>query len=685
MTAKPWDGTTAATITGSLNGIVNSDSVTLNGNGTFASSNDGSGIAVTSTSTLTGAAAGNYTLTQPTGLTGTILASANLSSLTSSAGNLTTPFAFGTTGYSEYVQNNTSSLTFTPTPDAGATVTVNGSSASTPVNLSAGSNTITVVVTQNGGGSTQTYTLTVFRAGPFTQGDIVVTIYGNTSPSTPHPDGPATLITLEEFSPAITTNSTPVMALVLPSSVSGNNVGIVGEYGSSSEGTIQLTDDGQHLTIGGYSAVPGMAYTATALAQSADTQVPRVAALIDVNGNVDTSSVFNDIYNTNNPRCVYSPDDINFYLSGQGAGASDEGGIYYTHLGTNTTAGGAAPTGIFNAVSTRTISSYQGNLYYSADQNSGKGIQTGIFEYSGEPTASQSTNTGTRITPANDGGSVNYSPDGFFFANSTTLYVADTGLPKAGGTGDGGIQKWVYNGSQWVLQYTLTSPNLVSPSQATTAAHGETGFASLSGTVVSGTAYLYTTSYTAGDADPDGLYGIADTVSSTTGAGETFTEIAAAPGLQSSGSSPDYIFKGVSFAPIAAPVNPTLAAGSLSNDAATLSGSVNPNGSDTHVYIQYGTTTAYGQTTGILDIGNGTSPVGFNFNLTGLLPNTTYNYRLVTDPTNVTTYYANETFTTSSGVPVMPPWAYVTLTVLLVGVTSKMLNCKRTGPLHPDA
>ncbi|MCW5906832.1 MAG: putative Ig domain-containing protein [Chitinophagales bacterium] len=71
---KPYDGTTAATITGTLNGILGTDVVTLNGTGTFASPNVGTGIAVTSTSTLSGADAGNYTLTQPTGLTANITA-----------------------------------------------------------------------------------------------------------------------------------------------------------------------------------------------------------------------------------------------------------------------------------------------------------------------------------------------------------------------------------------------------------------------------------------------------------------------------------------------------------------------------------------------------------------------------------------------------------------------------------
>ncbi len=73
---KVFDGTTAATITGTLSGVISPDVVTLVGTGTFASSAVGNGIAVTSTSTLAGADAGNYSLTQPTGLTANITSNA---------------------------------------------------------------------------------------------------------------------------------------------------------------------------------------------------------------------------------------------------------------------------------------------------------------------------------------------------------------------------------------------------------------------------------------------------------------------------------------------------------------------------------------------------------------------------------------------------------------------------------
>ncbi|MBM3863318.1 MAG: hypothetical protein FJ385_05090, partial [Verrucomicrobia bacterium] len=70
---KAYDGTTAATITGaSLVGVVEGDTVTVGGGGSFANANAGTGIAVTAALSLGGADAGNYSLTQPEGLTANI-------------------------------------------------------------------------------------------------------------------------------------------------------------------------------------------------------------------------------------------------------------------------------------------------------------------------------------------------------------------------------------------------------------------------------------------------------------------------------------------------------------------------------------------------------------------------------------------------------------------------------------
>jgi hypothetical protein len=71
---KVYDGTTTAALSGgTLSGtIYGSDSVSLSQAGSFASKNVGNGIVVTVADSLSGAASGNYMLTQPTGLSANI-------------------------------------------------------------------------------------------------------------------------------------------------------------------------------------------------------------------------------------------------------------------------------------------------------------------------------------------------------------------------------------------------------------------------------------------------------------------------------------------------------------------------------------------------------------------------------------------------------------------------------------
>jgi len=73
---KVYDGNTNATISGaSLVGVVSGDDVTIDvTTGSFADANVADGIAVTPALTMTGADAGNYTLTQPSGITANITA-----------------------------------------------------------------------------------------------------------------------------------------------------------------------------------------------------------------------------------------------------------------------------------------------------------------------------------------------------------------------------------------------------------------------------------------------------------------------------------------------------------------------------------------------------------------------------------------------------------------------------------
>jgi hypothetical protein len=67
----------------------------------------------------------------------------------------------------------------------------------------------------------------------------------------------------------------------------------------------------------------------------------------------------------------------------------------------------------------------------------------------------------------------------------------------------------------------------------------------------------------------------------------------------------------------------------VSYGSAVLTGSVNPNGSDSSYYFQYGLTKAYGSQTAIADAGAGTKAVPVRLAISGLQPLTVYHYRLV--------------------------------------------------------
>jgi hypothetical protein len=80
--------------------------------------------------------------------------------------------------------------------------------------------------------------------------------------------------------------------------------------------------------------------------------------------------------------------------------------------------------------------------------------------------------------------------------------------------------------------------------------------------------------------------------------------------------------------------------------SAQLQGGVYPNGADTTYWWEYGTTSAYGQTTIPTDIGSGTDPVPVTDSLSGLSPGATYHYRLVAQNSIGTEYGYDYTFTT---------------------------------------
>lgn len=416
----------------------------------------------------------------------------------------------------------------------------------------------------------------------FNPGDIVVTVEGNGSGTGTYTDNQAAPLTLYQFAVNGTSSATAAGTLLLPQTTIGNQFAVSGEYGSSSEGALELSADGHSLTLMGYginantfNANPGsfsLLSSNTALAQSGSvpgqgyTPVARVVALISANGNVDTSTALTGVFNGNNPRSVATINGTTFYIAGQGQSGDTTEGLFVAQQGASTA------TAINTTFDARNVQISNNQLFVSVDSKVGTG-QTAFIASVGAagslPAGSAPENilpgisSGSKNSPdagsialgAGNGNSINnssgnifLSPENYFFANSTTLYVADSGDPKAGGLGDGGLQKWTLNQStgKWALDYTLSAGlNLVSDSNK----DGVSGLYGLTGKVVGNQVELFATSSVLADLDQTFLYGITDALSDTTAAqasGEAFSTLEDAPA--------DADFKGVAFAPTPAPV-----------------------------------------------------------------------------------------------------------------------------------
>jgi hypothetical protein len=92
------------------------------------------------------------------------------------------------------------------------------------------------------------------------------------------------------------------------------------------------------------------------------------------------------------------------------------------------------------------------------------------------------------------------------------------------------------------------------------------------------------------------------------------------------------------------PAVTTLAASAITSNSAVLNGTVNPKGLDTISYFQWGDSTDYGNTTDIVDIGDGTNTVSAMAAITGLDPTVTYHFRLVAMNIDGTTMGLDQTF-----------------------------------------
>jgi hypothetical protein len=409
--------------------------------------------------------------------------------------------------------------------------------------------------------------LTVPLTNGFTAGDIVVSQIGNGDTPLKTVDLQHDLtapVYLDEFNPG------GVLAgqLALPTATSGTNHGIVTSGGSKSEGALNLSTDGHYLTYIGYDTsnlvnpIGTSDVSKIASAGGPGVAVNRDIARISASGTIDTTTSLTDAYQGDNARAAISVDGAEFFTVGN----SDKTlintiGPRYSTLGASTSTLLGTVTGTpSKSDNFRAVQVFNGNVYVA--KGSGGTGSNGIFLVG--PTSNTAGGETTTPLPGlsqvvgNDGPNVIH-PFGFFFANATTLYVADEGFLMQVNPADpatfapspfAGLEKWILQNGTWTLAYTLTAGlglgravNIGGVTSWTEGLRNLAGKVNNDGTV---TLYAVTaqtdTNVNTGDGDPNALVRITDNLSAATlPASESFVVTATAQA--------NTVFRGVAFAP----------------------------------------------------------------------------------------------------------------------------------------
>ena len=305
-----------------------------------------------------------------------------------------------------------------------------------------------------------------------------------------------------------TTLGTFVNSLAIPTI---GATALVNSGTAGSEGALNRSANGQYLVFAGYNASAGTASIASTTAAAA----PRGVATVDAGGNYLLAATSSSAFSGNNIRSGASDGSGNLWAAGAG------GGINY--LGTGTA---AAISG--TVLNSRVVQDVGGNLFYSTGSGTSP-TGRGIYETSGAP-VSGSTPTNQLISTGTQFGAGSSPYDFAFNANMTIAYVADSN-PYTNSTTVGGVEKWSFNGSAWVYNYSLSL--------------GTNGAVGLAVNFSGSNPVIYATS-----ANGASLFAITDTNATATG-----TLLASAAANEA--------FRGLDFSPVATPEPSTLALGGL--------------------------------------------------------------------------------------------------------------------------
>lgn len=350
------------------------------------------------------------------------------------------------------------------------------------------------------------------QAAPFAPGNLVVTqidfadVWGDN----------AGQVNLQEF----TTTGAPVQTLAMPTTVNGANRRLTMAAGMFRQGHLSRSVDGRYLVMGGYDADVGYPFVATTWAS----EVNRVVGRVDWNGNIDTTTALTDCFQGDAAdfRMVATTDGTKYWMVGKAESSGDAATRFATHGSTFTD-----PPGKMHSTTRlkdpRTVGISNGQLYISANTSGNRGVtQVGI----GLP------ETGGQDIPLiaeSPGDSA--SAYEFFFLDENTMYLADDRDELS----FGGLEKFTFDGTNWVHQYTLNQGIYDVPGQQMLRA--VTG-----GLDGQGNPVLY--AITAQDGDSR-LVTVTDT-----GPGSMFSTLATAPD--------GTVFRGVAWSPVPEPATISL-------------------------------------------------------------------------------------------------------------------------------
>ena len=239
----------------------------------------------------------------------------------------------------------------------------------------------------------------------------------------------------------ISTNGNYVSTVMVPDS--GPSALIVEGSGASVglEGSIlTLSYNQQYLNFAGYNqALPNSGVTFTG------SSLPRAIGAVNGLGYYVLCLTNNGLYNgaAGQIRCAVSVDGIvnTFWTAGIVTSPNSTIKNLTSNQGNSgipQNAAGADP---------RVLAISGGNLWVSSGNNNA-GQTQGLYSFSGLPSGSATAVLGVSTGASSDPNDFAFSPDGL------TVYIADDDNFTAA-SGVGGIERWDYNGSAWVFNYTL--------------------------------------------------------------------------------------------------------------------------------------------------------------------------------------------------------------------------------------